>query len=759
MRTLSFGKVLYDSEGNQITDQQVLQSKSAFSFRLYLGNEFAEQENLLPADMYTYYVKGPDRSYCKWDRANGKFVSLGAGVDTFEEFKNLSEAEQRAGTFTTSMYGAITNIPAGYTVEVRDLIVGTKYKVEEPDRELPKGYTRRDSDGYVRTDLAEGNVVYYTEGGTYGRHPETGNTVTAEPISDTIASKTESPKIEVRNQEGWGLTAQKEWTDKDFIVHDPIYMAVYLDNGHGQPGDLVEGSVRRLDTGGEEIYWFFPDLKIGGVPHSFSEFIVREVELEGTPSADPQTGAVTGYTGITIKEKGQSISVRGRTASGSVRLENYTVDYIPGQSTGQNENIRTDTVKNSRPGLQIYKTDWSGSTYLSGAVFTLKDSEGHDVGHATYTSDASGLVTTAYLNEGTFTLSEIRTPTGYAALDEPITITVSSQQPPSYDLTVPAGSTTYYISLSGPEGFYTSVPAAGSSMARINVKNRTVQDLKVVKVGNDGGTRIPLEGVHFALYAQVKDNEGNVRPAYSPETGYEDLVTGDDGLLSGINMSLGAGTYYLREKAAPSGYKNLSEDLCFTIGQDGTVTIHNAGYSDWLTRDTSVLGTVAYQISIVNTPLGITLRKTDEGGNPISGAKFVLSMKNSNGGFESVTGYGAGEEGLVDLTGKTEMTFTGLPGGIYLLTETDPPAGCVIMTRDIYFKVENGAVTLTDAAGDAKTYPGISLENNNTTIVVQNPHGGMLPSTGGPGTGLFTILGSLLTAGAGWMLWRRRKLI
>jgi LPXTG-motif cell wall-anchored protein len=296
-------------------------------------------------------------------------------------------------------------------------------------------------------------------------------------------------------------------------------------------------------------------------------------------------------------------------------------------------------------------------------------------------------------------------------------------------------------------------------MARINVKNRTVQDLKVVKVGNDSGTRIPLEGVHFALYAQVKDNEGNVRPAYSPETGYEDLVTGDDGLLSGINMSLGAGTYYLREKAAPSGYKNLSEDLCFTIGQDGTVTIHNAGYSDWLTRDTSVLGTVAYQISIVNTPLGITLRKTDEGGNPISGAKFVLSMKNSNGGFESVTGYGAGEEGLVDLTGKTEMTFTGLPGGIYLLTDTDPPAGCVIMTRDIYFKVENGAVTLTDAAGDAKTYPGISLENNNTTIVVQNPHGGMLPSTGGPGTGLFTILGSLLTAGAGWMLWRRRKLI
>jgi LPXTG-motif cell wall-anchored protein len=33
-----------------------------------------------------------------------------------------------------------------------------------------------------------------------------------------------------------------------------------------------------------------------------------------------------------------------------------------------------------------------------------------------------------------------------------------------------------------------------------------------------------------------------------------------------------------------------------------------------------------------------------------------------------------------------------------------------------------------------------------------------LPSTGGPGTYLFTFLGTILIAGAGLLLWRRRRI-
>ena len=44
-------------------------------------------------------------------------------------------------------------------------------------------------------------------------------------------------------------------------------------------------------------------------------------------------------------------------------------------------------------------------------------------------------------------------------------------------------------------------------------------------------------------------------------------------------------------------------------------------------------------------------------------------------------------------------------------------------------------------------------------IIVSNISGVELPNTGGPGTRLFTIFGSILLLGAGALLWRRRKLM
>ena len=242
--------------------------------------------------------------------------------------------------------------------------------------------------------------------------------------------------------------------------------------------------------------------------------------------------------------------------------------------------------------------------------------------------------------------------------------------------------------------------------------------------------------------------------------GYEDLVTKDDGSLEEITMSLGKGTYYLREKEAPSGYKKLSEDLCFTIGQDGTVSIHNDGYSNWLTRDTSVPGAVSYQISIENTSLGITLRKTDESGKALTGSQFVLYKKNEAGSFVIATGIdGIGEDGLINLTDKTETTLSGMGNGIYKLSETNAPSGYIILTKDIYFSVSNGTVTLIDESGDAQTYSDVSLLDQNTTIAVKNNPGASLPSTGGPGTGCFRMLGLMMIAGAGLLLWKKGRLL
>ena len=741
MRTLQVSKILYDVDGSTILsydeENENLKNKTLFRYRLYLGNENVPDDELPYADLYHYYIKNSLGEYCKWDSSQQKFVSL--GIDTYEGLlnyfttNNWTETQKETVIFKTSMTGTISKVPAGYSVEVRDLIVGTKWKIEERDDEIPKGYTRREHDGYTRID-SKPDVEQST------------------PYSGTM-QENDSPFVEVRNQKGWGLTVEKIWSDKDFMeTYDPVYIAVYLKEKDAAGNDTgkeipYEGMVQRLESGETELYFFFDDLKYtsGGKEYTyhFSDFVIREVILTGGSIEVDENGMVTGYESIVPVPKGGTLTIGGKPQGGEYHSADegytYTVDYEVGESTGHNENIRTDKVTNSRPGIKIYKTDWVGSSFLSGAVFTLKDSGGADVAAKTYTSGADGLVTIAYLGEGTYILNEIQTPSGYAALDLPITITVEEDG---------------QIRVSGEEGFYEYSPAGESEMAKVIVKNRTVEELTVKKVDEN---KQPLKGVHFALYRQVTDNNGIPRKDYLPISGYEDIETDENGMLSDITMDIGTGTYYLTETHTVSGYKKLSDDLCFTIGKDGTVSIDTEKYASWLTRTDTGSGSVSYSIIIPNSPLGITVRKTDSEGVPLTGSQFTMTELNERECWVGVGDYGL-DQGLIDLTKKTEITFTGMSNGRYCLNETKAPDGYIILVSEIYFTVNDGAVSLTDEEGKSKTYDQVTLEDDNMTIIISNTPGAALPNTGGPGTRLFRILGSILIAGAGVLLWRRKRL-
>ncbi|MBQ9321517.1 MAG: hypothetical protein IJ239_04060, partial [Eubacterium sp.] len=190
MRTLTITKKLYDVDGK--TALVYPQDSTLFTFRLYLGNENADAANLPLANLYSYFVKDPQGNYCRWNTAEQKFESL--GFKDYSELSGylagLSGAEKESVIFKTSMNGSVSKIPADYIIEVRDLIVGTQFKVEERDEEIPRGYTLRLNDGYQRLDTV----------------PQQ-NTQTT-PISGTIQVN-EDPRILVSNQKGWGLTLEK----------------------------------------------------------------------------------------------------------------------------------------------------------------------------------------------------------------------------------------------------------------------------------------------------------------------------------------------------------------------------------------------------------------------------------------------------------------------------------------------------------------------------------------------------------------------
>ncbi|MBR6300005.1 MAG: hypothetical protein IKR36_03815, partial [Clostridia bacterium] len=217
---------------------------------------------------------------------------------------------------------------------------------------------------------------------------------------------------------------------------------------------------------------------------------------------------------------------------------------------------------------------------LSGAVFTLTDENGENVALPAYSSGADGLITIAYLAPGVYTLTEVSAPKGYVVLDQPLTLTLDS----GYRITVTPGSDQYAVT---PD-------PSGAHIAVLTIRDRTTG--LVVKKKN-ALTGQPLADVHFALYHQVTQTDGTVRKDYRPIPGYDDLVTDENGIVPQVTEALQAGTYYLSETQAAAGFILPEDDLCFTIGTDGTVSLNN--HENWLVREV-ISGSVSYTITIPN---------------------------------------------------------------------------------------------------------------------------------------------------------------
>ena len=146
------------------------------------------------------------------------------------------------------------------------------------------------------------------------------------------------------------------------------------------------------------------------------------------------------------------------------------------------------------------------------------------------------------------------------------------------------------------------------------------------------------------------------------------------------------------------------------------------------------------------------------------------------GGTRTVIDEETGEETTVDIENPVEIGGLGLE--YYRFAETAAPNGYIIMTKYTCFEVyKEGSVMkvrLTDEQGSPlmdeedravteTDFAKLTDETVDSTTIfkmtITNIPGVTLPSTGGPGTRPFTILGSILILGAGVLLWRRRRLI
>ena len=116
-------------------------------------------------------------------------------------------------------------------------------------------------------------------------------------------------------------------------------------------------------------------------------------------------------------------------------------------------------------------------------------------------------------------------------------------------------------------------------------------------------------------------------------------------------------------------------------------------------------------------------------------------------------------EGWVNADGV--LTFTGLGEGEYTITEIKAPAGYNLLTEPIIVKItSNAAEIVAPEANTTVTWTAENATVNNGVIelTVENVSGSTLPETGGMGTTLFYVLGSIMVLAAVVLLVTKRRM-
>ena len=129
--------------------------------------------------------------------------------------------------------------------------------------------------------------------------------------------------------------------------------------------------------------------------------------------------------------------------------------------------------------------------------------------------------------------------------------------------------------------------------------------------------------------------------------------------------------------------------------------------------------------------------------------------------YETAELNGAENVDITDLVSDAttgEITLAGLKPGEYTLTETGSPVGYNKINDPITFTIKFDTES-KKFQFDGNAPAGVTLETDGTfKITVENKSGTVLPSTGGIGTTIFYVVGSIMVVAAGVLLITKKRM-
>lgn len=308
------------------------------------------------------------------------------------------------------------------------------------------------------------------------------------------------------------------------------------------------------------------------------------------------------------------------------------------KKTNAHATIEMTNEKYTAGSITVKKVDENGNP-LKGAEFTLS---GPKTGKAT--TDDKGVAIFENLPAGDYYVSETKRPTNYGGFN---------------------GSVHIEINTSGEAETITAAENVEVEGSNITINWTNTRDKGSISITKTDGNQ-PLSGAVFGLYEDLADND--------PKT----AVTNGQGVAEFNDLS--AGTYYLKEIAAPNGYVLSDEVHTFIIG--------NGENAAWDCGKT-----------ITNQLKKYTLKLTKKGddGKLLPGVEFTLS----GNGIDPMTAE-SGKDGVV--------TFTGLAFGEYTITEVEAPQG--------YVKAAPIKVTIDGSDSAERVIQLEPIENKHTKLIV-----------------------------------------
>lgn len=303
---------------------------------------------------------------------------------------------------------------------------------------------------------------------------------------------------------------------------------------------------------------------------------------------------------------------------------------------------------------------------------------------------------------------------------------------------------------------------------------------KAEEVTKDSGTGVDISGIIYPktiieynnkrLWVEneltVKKVVQNPRDAQDLQRGFQFTLFLYDGTsenpvpIKGIQAPEGAQNW----RESGNGYYEFTlkhgETLQLKLPKSCSYKVQETDDPGFITVYENQQGTLTNVTvaTVTNIPKPkLTVKKVDENGQFVPGARFKLLRKNEAGQYVKVEPPAVSAE---DFEVPENGYRTGqMDLGDYKLVETKAPNGYIILTQETEFELKLGrdgkpVLTLITQTGD------VSIDNETLTVTVKNEPGTSLPNTGGPGawnyilSGLALMLGTALVYGFG----RRRIL-